>query len=194
MKPKLFLFLFFACTLLAGSAMAQGCSTKSLPFPPEGAGHHIIYNTTSFCIASLDSSGTQSARLRWNNSNAGFLQLFDTDDSGSPVLWCARDSSNHCAKGSSICFQTDGNLVIYDQQNCQGSALWASNTGHGGALTNLNCDDVIPFFPFVPTCNEDGERLGVREVSRTGEESAFISTDTDTGSDTGVKFIWQSNP
>jgi hypothetical protein len=190
---KLRLFLFLACTLLVGKATAQtGCTAHPLDFPPEG-GKTIIYNTTSFCIASVDSSGIQTARLRWNNNNAGYFQLFDTDDSGA-LLWCAKDSSNHCAKGSSICLQTDGNLVIYDQENCQGSPLWATNTGHGGALFNLDCDGLARIIPPIPTCNEDGERLGVREVAKTGEESAYISNDTVSGSDTGVKFIWESNP
>jgi hypothetical protein len=186
MKLGLLLSLLLACTLLGGSAMAQGCAVTTIAFPPTGGTNNIIKSGT--CIASGTPGGTQTARLRWDNGGNGHLQLFDTDDSGQS-LWCALDSTNHCAKGSSLCLQPDGNMVIYDQSGCHGNALWASNTSNNG-LSNPICGF------FGPDCNEDGERLGVFDITVNGiavGESAVIQNDTLAHSDSGPQIIWFSN-
>jgi hypothetical protein len=120
MKYKL--FLLFAWVLLAGisTAHAQQCKVEFLIFPKSG---NDAVNTP-ICLAA---SG-QAARLRWDNAGSGLLQLFDTDDGGQAV-WCAKDVVGNCAKGTSLCFQSDGDLVIYDGvQECTGNAVWHSGT------------------------------------------------------------------
>ena len=120
MKRKLFLLL--AGALLAGisSAHAQTCTVEALVFPTSG---NAAVNTP-ICLA----AGGQAARLRFDNNNSGLLQLFDTDDAGQQI-WCATDVLGHCAKGTSLCFQSDGDLVIYDGvQECTGNAVWHSGT------------------------------------------------------------------
>jgi hypothetical protein len=169
LKMKLRLLLLVACAMFAGRAMAQSsCSVKPLQFP-------AVFNS-AVCIASGTPGGTQTARLRWDNNDAGELQLFDTDDAGAPMLWCAQDSGGNCVRnGQSLCLQSDGNMVIYAGTNCSGTALWASNTV--GA-------------------NEDGEILVVGELFVNGVskgESAFIINDNNAGSDTGPQIVWFSN-
>ena len=120
MKHKL--LLLFAWALLAGisAAHAQQCTVESLVFPTSG---NAAVNTP-ICLA----AGGQAARLRWDNAGSGLLQLFDTDDGGQ-AIWCAKDVVGHCAKGTSLCFQSDGDLVIYDGvQECTGNAVWHSGT------------------------------------------------------------------
>jgi hypothetical protein len=179
MKLRLSLLLFLACTLVAGKAMAQTCTTTPIRFP------RTFNSNMPFCVAS-EGGGTQTGRLRWNDNNSHALELFDTDDGGR-FLWCAGGGSNqnNCTRGNSLCLQSDGNMVIYQDTNCGGNALWASNTSGGieCALFN-NCT------------NEDGEELFVQDnlVINGGSfgETAVIYNDTDPGSDTGRQLIWHS--
>lgn len=188
-RSSLFLFLFIACTLLAGRAMAQGCSTTPLKFPPSGG--HDLAVPSGTCVASTDSTGAQTGRLRWDNGGNGILQLFDTDDGGG-ALWCAEQSGN-CAKGTILCRQQDGNLVIYKPKPNQGpiacgndgdggDPVWASNTSCG---ISFNCP------------NEDTEELFVQDhLSVNGVnigEAAVIYNDTAPGSDEGRQLLWHSN-
>lgn len=178
MKLRLSLFLFLACALLVGNAKAQTCSVTAKKFP-------TTFNS-AFCIASANSSGTQTGRLRWDDNNSHALELFDTDDGGR-FLWCAGGGSNqnNCARGNSLCLQSDGNMVIYQDVDCGGNALWASNTSGGFECAVFgNCT------------NEDGEELFVQDnlIINGGSfgESAVIYNDTDAGSDTGRQLIWHS--
>lgn len=120
MKYKLFLLLAWA--LLAGisTAHAQQCVVGIITFPTSGNDA----TNTPLCLA----ANGQAARLRWDNNGSGLLQLFDTDDGGQ-AIWCAKDVIGNCAKGTWLCFQSDGDLVIYDGvQACTGNAIWHSGT------------------------------------------------------------------
>jgi hypothetical protein len=164
---KLRLFLLLASALFAGRAMAQSsCTVEALKFP-------AVFNSAK-CIASGTPGGTQTARLRWDNNDAGELQLFDTDDGGT-LLFCASNSSGCVSGGESLCLQTDGNMVIYSGTSCSGQPRWASNTA--GTF-------------------EDGEELFVAELVVNGVsrgEAAFIFNDINAGSDTGPQLVWLSN-
>lgn len=186
MKLRLFLFLFLACTLLVGGAMAQGCSVTTLAFPTDG-GPNRAFNS-EFCIASGTPGGTQTGRLRWDSGGDGRLQLFDTDDTGQS-LWCAIDPmTNRCAVGSSLCLQGDGNMVIYEFANCGGNPLFASNTSNNNPSNPL-CG------LFLEDCNDDGEVLAVADnpvvfgTLRTGERGVIFN-DTAFGSDERKQAIW----
>ncbi|HLJ26194.1 MAG TPA: hypothetical protein VKY85_05750 [Candidatus Angelobacter sp.] len=188
MKLRLFLFLFLACTLVTGSAMAQGCSTKPLQFPPSGGNDIGVPSGT--CIASLDSAGNQSGRLRWDNGGNGILQLFDTDDGGQS-LWCALQAGS-CARGRILCLQQDGNAVIYTGSDCGGvgsdpdvgTALWASNTsGNCGLFGNCTNEDTEELF-VQDNLSVNGVHIG---------EAAVIYNDTHQGSDEGRVLLWHSN-
>lgn len=195
MKLRLFLLLFLACTLLAGKAMAQGCSTQPLQFPPDDGNDKTVPDNT--CVASLDSHGNQSGRLRWNNNNTShILQLFDTDDGGGS-LWCAPEdgSPSFCARADVLCLQQDGNAVMYASTPghpaaCHGSGngsqpVWSSNT-------NGDCN-----FIFQTCTNEDIEELFVQDdLSVNGVhigEAAVIYNDTQAGSDESRQLLWHSS-
>src|SRR5215467_10009422 len=100
MKLRLFLFLFFACTLLAEKAMAQGCSTTPIAFPTGSSDKTLAPGT---CIANADSDSPtgQGGRLRWDNAGNHELVLFDSEHGGN-FLWCAGGggNSNNCAVGT----------------------------------------------------------------------------------------------
>lgn len=186
MNLKMRLFLLLACSLIAGTAMAQGCSVATRAFPPDG-GVNLAFNS-EFCIASGTPGGTQTGRLRWDSGGDGRLQLFDTDDTGQS-LWCAIDSTtSRCAVGSSLCLQGDGNMVIYEFANCGGNPLWASNTSNNNP-SNPICG------LFLEDCNDDGEVLAVADnpsvfgATRTGERGV-IYNDTLAGSDEHRQTIW----
>jgi hypothetical protein len=163
MRIKLFLFL--ACALLAGSAKAQ-CKVEGLLFPAPSASNFFAEVVPGTCLAS-GTSTNQTARLRWVNGN---LALFDLDDGGTgKLLWCA-GSPNACVTGGSLCLQRDGNLVIYSQDQCVGSPLWASNT--------VGANDPAEFLEVL-----DGA----------GGEHAAILNDTGPGADEPAKLVWISN-
>ena len=127
---KLRLFLLLASTLLAGSAMAQSCSTLPFTFPLPGAADKPVPSGT--CLANVDAGPTgQGGRLRWNNNGSHELQLFDSDDAGQ-LLWCA-NNAGVCAVGGILCAQQDGNLVMYSQVQGQ-PPIACHNDGNGGAV------------------------------------------------------------
>src|ERR1041385_8001976 len=140
MKLRLFLFLGLACTLLAGRAMAQGCSDTPLTFPSPSS-HTNRQIASGTCIANDDTDGstsTQGGRLRWNNNNSRLLELFDHDDNGQRLRCDGKsNSSTTCIPGNILCLQADGNMVIYSGSggiSCngdQGTPVWASNTAVG---------------------------------------------------------------
>jgi len=175
MKLRLFLFLCLACTLLAGRAMAQGCSTSPLTFPPpSGSDRQVAAGT---CIANNDTDGsttTQGGRLRWNNNNSHELELFDHDDNGQR-LWCdgKSDSSTTCIPGNILCLQADGNMVIYSGSgiSCtgnQGTPVWASNTvGVNDSQEALRVEEDVSFKGLT--------RSGDRAVIRNGNAVHFCS-------------------
>jgi hypothetical protein len=131
MKQRLYL-LFSAILLVAiGTAHAQSlpCVVGSLTFPGPTSGPVVKAAVQpGTCVQTPGATG----RLRWDNQGSGQLQLFDTDDTGKPLLWCAHlhDGNTTCAvaKNGSFCLQSDGNAVIYAGSDCSGEALWASNT------------------------------------------------------------------
>jgi hypothetical protein len=178
LKMKFKLFLILACTLLAGSAMAQTCFTSPRNFPQQGAADKTA---TPFCMANADSDSPsgQGGRLRWNNNSSHALQLFDTDDDGH-LMWCANpdntnggssgDTSNCFTTNNSIlCLQQDGNMVIYGPSGkimpqCVGSGgggtpLWASGTeGANNNNERLTVEEDVTF--------QNGLRSGDRAVIR----------------------------
>lgn len=198
MKMRLFLFLFFACTLLAGRAMAQGCSTSPIHFPQPGDPDYQVPSGTCIANADPDSPTGQGGRLRWDNNNSHELQLFDSDDSGQ-LLWCANSTNDNGAEGSPtsncwaipnsiLCLQQDGNMVIYQPQrggpttidcgrtdNDGGQAVWASGTQHGNDGFEVLHVLEDPFFCHGGVC-----------ITRTGDR-AVISNDTAPGN-----HIWVS--
>src|SRR5262245_12605541 len=128
MKQRL--FLLFVAILLAGvgavHAQSLPCVVASLGFTaPSGI---VVKRAVPSCTC-VETPGA-TGRLRWDDNGSGRLELFDTDDSGKPRLWCAHlhDGNSTCAVGRSFCLQSDGNAVIYQNSNCTGAALWASNT------------------------------------------------------------------
>lgn len=144
MKLRLFLFLFVACSVLVGNAMAQGCTVTALAFPVSGGSDRQVTGGTCIANADSDSPNGQGGRLRWegNDNTPGRLQLFDADDGGQS-LWCALDSvTGACALAELFCLQQDGNAVLYQGDHTQGTphcgqvgsnptlgrALWSSNT------------------------------------------------------------------
>ncbi len=175
---RLRLFLLLASSLLAGIGTAHAsCTNMTLFFPPPG--NPTLKVISGSCITDPNSG----ARLRWDDNNNGELQLFDTDGVGA-LLWCAHDSTGACAKGSSLCLQADGNLVIYAGSDCRTDPLWASNTFGIDPRTHQ---------PF----NDDGEILVVGDVSVNGGkrgERAVILNDQNPGaaSDSNT-IIWLSN-
>jgi hypothetical protein len=168
MKLRIFLLVTAALTVGMNTAHAS-CVDNFVAFPQPHSGKIVIIQS-GFCITDPNSG----ARLRWDNANSHELQLFDTDGGGN-LLWCAHDSSGHCAQGASFCLQQDGNMVIYDEASCQGHPLWASNTVGE---------------------NDDGEGLFVVDTKSgktdTGERAAILN-DLLPGSDTGTKVVWLSN-
>jgi hypothetical protein len=120
--------------------MAQGCSTQPIQFPDPGGVDYQVPSPT--CIANSDEGPTgQGGRLRWDETISGGstheLELFDSDDGGE-LLWCANtandkggsSSPTNClnAKGSVLCLQQDGNMVIYKPGPGQGTIDCGGNT------------------------------------------------------------------
>ena len=192
MKLKLFLFLFFACTLLSARAMAQGCSTIPIPFPLVGTAD--IKVNSGACVANVDAGTTgQGGRLRWDNNNSHALELFDSDDSGQ-LLWCAGGNPNaNCRSGNNaiLCLQQDGNMVIYVPQANEttaivcnrnagdgggGVAIWASNTQHANDGANNGTEQLLVeedvFFCANNVCTT---RTGDRAVIQTASGLQFVS-------------------
>jgi hypothetical protein len=178
MNLKFKLFLFLACTLIAGTAMAQTCFTSPRNFPQPNTGD---IKESPFCMANADSDSPsgQGGRLRWNNNKSHALQLFDTDDDGR-LMWCANpDNTNGGSSGdttncfttnnSVLCLQQDGNMVIYEPvgtiiPQCVGSgnggkAIWASGTdGNNNTNERLTVEEDVTF--------QNGLRSGDRAVIR----------------------------
>jgi hypothetical protein len=150
MKLKSFLLLISILFMGFGAARAS-CPEGGLLFPAPGSGVKLAVKSGT-CIAAPG----QAARLRWDDSGSGQLQLFDSDDAGTPLIWCAHDNTGACARGSSLCLQDDGNLVIYAGSDCKTDPLWASNTTRSGD-------------------NEDGEFLTVIDVVGSGERAAILN-------------------
>jgi len=178
MKLRLFLFLCLACTLLAGRAMAQGCSDTPLTFPTFSS-HTDRQVASGTCIANDDTDGstsTQGGRLRWNNNNSRLLELFDHDDNGQR-LWCdgKSNSSTTCIPGNILCLQADGNMVIYTGSGISctgdhGTPVWASNTAHLGfndSQEALRVEEDVSFKGLT--------RSGDRAVIRNGTGVLFCS-------------------
>ncbi len=180
MKLRLFLFLFLACTLVTGSAMAQGCSTSPIAFPAPGGNDKTVASGT--CIANVDAGSTgQGGRLRWNDSNNHELVLFDSDDGGG-FLWCAGGggNANNCAVGTILCLQQDGNMVMYTPRPGQGTihcgndgdgglAVWASNTQHDNdGQEELVIEEDVVWMGVL--------RTGDRAVIRNGNGIQWAST------------------
>lgn len=183
MKLKLFLFLFIACTLLAGRAMAQGCQTNPKIFP---TGNSDTTLTPGFCIANVDAGSTgQGGRLRWDDSNNQELVLFDSDDTGN-FLWCAggafgsgTGNQSLCRTGTILCLQHDGNMVLYAPNGPNtasvcvhdgdgGVAVWASNTdGDNDGQEVLEIEEDVVF--------NGSRRTGDRVVIRNGSGIKFVS-------------------
>jgi hypothetical protein len=169
MKLRLFLFLFLACSLLAGRAYAQGCSTAPIPFPTNN--NHLVPSGT--CIANVDPNSPtgQGGRLRWNDNSNHELVLFDSD-SGGIFLWCAGGGhdSTKCALGHSLCLQADGNMVIYaESSTCSGTPVWASNTqGQNFANERLVVNKNVVWKSLL--------RTGDRAVVRNDNGPQWVST------------------
>ncbi|HEV3037365.1 MAG TPA: hypothetical protein VHA33_06230 [Candidatus Angelobacter sp.] len=173
---KLKLFLFLASALLAGRAMAQGCSTNPIPFPLPGNADKMVPSGT--CIANVDEGG-QGGRLRWDNNGSHILQLFDADDAGQS-LWCDNSGSG-CIPGSILCLQQDGNMVMYSPSPGQGTidcgrsdgdggqAVWASNTQHkNDSHEELAVGEDVLWLGVI--------RTGDRAVVRNGSGAQWVST------------------
>lgn len=168
MKLRLFLFLLFACSLLVGNAMAQGCSTTPIAFPAPGASDKQLAAGTCIANADSDSSTGQGGRLRWDNNNSHELQLFDSEHGG-VFLWCdgQSDSSTTCVPGNILCLQQDGNMVIYSGSgiSCTGNhgiPVWASNTdGDNDGQEELTVEENVVFAGVLRT----GERAVIRNRS-----------------------------
>jgi len=161
MKLRLSLFLFLACSLLAGTATAQ-CSTAPRAFPIR-QNPDIMLPFGTFCIANAEVGGVQGGRLRWGT---GGLELFDTDDGGK-LLWCAGGGRNpnpiNCTRGNTLCLQQDGNMVIYANQGTNLAKVCDNGaTDHGVAVWASNTQGK----------NDDHEVLGVLDNST--DEHAFI--------------------
>lgn len=128
MKQRLSLLLaaIFLAGIGAAHAQSLPCVVASLGFPAPSPTIVKRAVPSGTCVETPGATG----RLRWDNAGSGELQLFDTDDSGTPQLWCAHlhNGSTTCASGRSFCLQSDGNAVIYQNSDCSGGALWASNT------------------------------------------------------------------
>ena len=179
-RSFLFLFLFIACTLLAGRAMAQGCTTTPDAFPT-GSSDKPVASGTCLANADADSSTGQGGRLRWDDSNNDKLILFDSEHGGG-FLWCAGGANgvgtgnqNDCAGGagsSVLCMQHDGNLVLYTPNGTTlphcvndgdgGRAVWASNTdGDNDGQEELVIEENVVFGGVLRT----GERVVIRNGS-----------------------------
>jgi len=194
MKNRLFLFLFFACTLLTGRAMAQGCSTAPLTFPT-GSSDKTVASGTCIANADSDSPTGQGGRLRWDDAGNHKLVLFDSEHGGN-FLWCAggafgvgTGNSNDCAGGvgnTVLCMQHDGNLVVYIPNGTTlphcvnsgdgGIAVWASNTdGDNDGQEELVIEENVSFGGTTRT----GERVVIR--NRSGAQFVglgYVDTDT----------------
>jgi hypothetical protein len=181
MKLRLFLFLFLASTLLAGTAMAQGCSTNPLPFPVPGGNDRLVPSGT--CITNAFDEGGDGGRLRWDNNSSHELQLFDADDGGQ-LLWCA-NNGGVCALGNILCLQQDGNMVIYvsvpgnpaidcgNSDGDNGQPTWASNTqGLNDSQEQLTVEENVVWLGKL--------RTGDRAVIRNGRDGVlWVSTGYD---------------
>lgn len=183
MKIRLFLFLFFACTLIAGRAMAQGCSTSPIHFPQPGDPDFQVPSGT--CIANSDEGLTgQGGRLRWDNNNSHEFQLFDSDDNGA-LLWCANSANDNGGSsgpsncwnipGSILCLQQDGNMVIYQPQRGGPSTIDCGRTDSDGGQVVWASGTL----PVIGTDNDGHEELVVEEdvvykgVKRTGDRAVI---------------------
>lgn len=178
MKLRLLVLLFLAGSLLAGRAMAQGCTVTALTFPTSG-NKQIPQQT---CITNNDTdrgTTTDGGRLRWDNKDASgnvshLLELFDHDDSGQR-LWCdgQSDQSTTCKPGNILCLQSDGNMVIYEGTDCntnQGTPVFASNTNAAGdndGQERLEVEENVSF--------GGSTRSGDRAVIRNGSKALFVS-------------------
>jgi hypothetical protein len=184
MKLRLFLLLFLACTLLAGRAIAQGCSAQPIPFPHPGDNDRGVKSGTCIANINVDPDATgQGGRLRWDDNSNHQLILWDTDDGGQ-FLWCAPDRTNGiCVQGLLLCLQQDGNMVIYEGNphagtpHCGdvgnnptlGNALWASNTpGSNDGHEELLVDEDVTWLEL--------KRYGERVVIRNGRGIQWVST------------------
>jgi len=174
MKLRLFLFLLLACTLLAGRAIAQGCSTNPIKFPDPGAADKLVPSGTCIANADGDSPTGQGGRLRWDQPIVGGsthgLRLYDSDGGGT-LLWCANNADNaggssgpsNCLnhEGSILCLQQDGNMVIYvpapggpsvidcnRRDNDGGQPVWHSATDlNNNVQQQLLVAEEVPFCP-----------------------------------------------
>jgi hypothetical protein len=194
MKLRLFLFLFLASTLLAGTAMAQGCTTTPDPFPLQGDPDKEVISGKCLTNNDTDNGVTQQGgRLRWQGSvnTPGTLQLFDADDDGHS-LWCAIDKSTGvCAQAELFCLQQDGNAVLYQGDHTFGTphcgdvgsnptlgrALWASNTQ--GANDNHEVLDVEEEDPLGILWNNTrykGDRAVVRNQTTNNGGVQWLNT------------------
>lgn len=193
-RSFLFLFLFIACTLLAGRAMAQGCTTNPKDFPQPGDADTQV--GSNFCIANPDEGPTgQGGRLRWATNGGHALQLFDADDSGE-LLWCANSGNDNGGSsgptncwdipGSILCLQQDGNMVIYQPQrggpstiDCGrtdsdgGQAVWASGTENTLFTTNNDGHEVLVVQEDVIFNN--AQRTGDRAVIHNNSKILWVS-------------------
>ena len=176
MKHRLFPFLLLACTLLAGRAMAQGCSTSPIYFPQPGDPDIQVAAGTCIANADPDSPTGQGGRLRWDNNNSHELQLFDSEHGG-VFLWCdgQSDSSTTCIPGNILCLQQDGNMVIYAGSgiSCNGNhgtPVWSSKTlGENDGHERLTVEENVKTGSLVRT----GERAVI--LNNTGPNPLFVS-------------------
>jgi hypothetical protein len=182
MKMRLFLFLFFAGTLLAGKAVAQ-CTTTPETFPLQNHADKQVASGKCLTNNDTDNGVTQDGgRLRWQGgvNTPGTLQLFDTDDGGQ-ALWCAIDSTTAaCARAELFCLQQDGNAVLYQGDHSSGTphcgdvpnnptlgrALWASNTdGDNDNQEILDVEEKLPNGILWNGAFRTGDRAVVRNSS-----------------------------
>jgi hypothetical protein len=168
MKLTLFLFLFLAGSLLAGRAMAQGCSTAPIAFPPPGDADIQVAPGTCIANADRDSPTGQGGRLRWDDNGNNELVLFDSEHGGI-FLWCdgQSDSSTTCIPGNILCLQADGNMVIYSGNgiSCTGNhgkAVWSSKTlGDNDSQERLTVEENV----VCGGVQRSGERAVIRNAS-----------------------------
>ena len=116
---KLRLIILCSAILLAGMGTVHAqsfsnCSPAILVFPTNG----VTLIPANTCIADRNDAG----RLRWsrtvNGVPNGLLELFDTDDTGTPRIWCAGQSSGTCTVGGSLCMNSNGVLQMYSDSTC----------------------------------------------------------------------------
>jgi hypothetical protein len=166
MKLRLILFLFVGCTLLAGKAFAQGCTTTPDTFPAPNTPDKGVLSGKCLTNNDVDNGVTlQGGRLRWQGSvnTPGTLQLFDADDDGH-ALWCAIDKQTGvCAQAELFCLQQDGNAVLYKGDHTQG-------TPHCGDVGNNSTLGPALWASNTQFANDGNERLGVEEEQPQGVE------------------------